>query len=101
MTSLLLARSLSLTSMAATAKRWPGPVLSGRVPSIAAVESTEMVYYRPLSCLWSAMLRAWQMVNTSTSKLHAGLAKLFIFCFGEALMQKTKYRHIRISAGST
>lgn len=39
--------------MAATADRWPGPVLSDQALSMAAAESTKMVYWRSLRCLQS------------------------------------------------
>ena len=50
-----LPRPLS-PSMLATAKRWPGPVASDLMRSMAAVESTKMVYRRPLSWRWA---RTW------------------------------------------
>lgn len=42
-TSLLLALSLALTSVAVTANRWPGPMPSYRILSITAAEPTKMM----------------------------------------------------------
>ena len=57
-TSLLLAITWEHRSMAATAKLCPNPMLSDLALSIAEVESTKIVYRRPLSYLRSKTSRA-------------------------------------------
>ena len=51
-TSLTLARMREQTSMAGTAKHWPGRRASSLIRLIAEVEPTNTVYRWPLSCLW-------------------------------------------------
>ena len=57
-TPLSLAMMREQTSMAATAKRCPGPRPSSLTQVMAEMESTKTVYWRPHSCLCSMMLSA-------------------------------------------
>ena len=58
-TLLSLVRMREQTSMAAVAKRCPGPSVSSLTRLMAEIESTKTVYCRSLSCLSSRTLRAW------------------------------------------
>ena len=67
-TSLALDISLVQAPTAAAAERCPGTMLSDLILSIAAVESTKMVYLWPLSCLWSMVLSARYTAYASVPK---------------------------------
>ena len=58
-TSLPLARIHEQTSIAATAKRWPGPRASFPARTIAEVESSKTVYQCSFSWHWSRAWMAW------------------------------------------
>ena len=59
MVTLLSLDVMRQTSMAATAKRCPGPRSSSLTLVLAEVESTKTVYWRPLSFLCSIVCKAW------------------------------------------